>query len=136
MTPVDMKAPIRFKCTGCGACCKAFGKVVMRIEEAELAQQIANLHNIHLNFTTNEATPWATRLEAPAGCPLLGEDNKCLMGDSRPETCRAFPFWPHLMANREAFETAKDLCEGIDHPEGEAYSAKRVLRILRHVEGT
>lgn len=136
-TPVDLKTPILFGCTNCGKCCQRPGKVIMRLEEADRAEQVAMMHNIHLNLEVSKDAPWIKRLDAPNGCPLHdATNNRCRMGDGRPEACRAFPFWPHLLQDRDLFEAAKSECEGIDNPEGELYPAKRVLKILRHVEGT
>ncbi len=46
-------------------------------------------------------------------CALLVGPNTCSVYAARPAQCRAFPYWPSVMADRDAFESARAACPGI-----------------------
>lgn len=54
-----------------------------------------------------------TSAERGGRCTLLAGSNTCTAYAARPEHCRAFPFWPSVLAEREAFEAARRTCPGI-----------------------
>jgi Fe-S-cluster containining protein len=46
-------------------------------------------------------------------CALLVGTNTCSVYGARPEHCRAFPYWPNVLADHAAFESARSTCLGI-----------------------
>lgn len=57
----------------------------------------------------------------PDGCPLLDGD-RCSVHPVKPMQCRVFPFWSEMVEDREAWNEAKSVCEGLDHPEGPLFT--------------
>ncbi len=45
-------------------------------------------------------------------CVFL-KDKKCQVYGARPRQCRTYPFWPHVVKSKEAWENEKRNCEGI-----------------------
>jgi len=107
---------LRFECTQCGNCCTGDPGYVW-LSEAE-QQQISRA----LGLDRNEFLLRYTRLvngrislrEHPNGdCMLLTADRRCAVNTHKPRQCLAFPFWPRLVASREAWEGAGTRCPGI-----------------------
>jgi Fe-S-cluster containining protein len=46
-------------------------------------------------------------------CALLEGANHCGAYDARPRHCASFPYWPEVMADESAFESARSTCPGI-----------------------
>lgn len=69
-------------------------------------------------------------------CPLLGPAERCTVHPVKPEQCRTFPFWPELLDSQEAWEAAREACEGIDHPEGKVFSRDDLQASRGTHEGT
>jgi len=55
----------------------------------------------------------ASLREHAGRCALLEGSRHCSVYCARPEQCRAFPFWPEVLSDPEAFERARALCPGI-----------------------
>ncbi len=81
----------RIDCTQCAYCCKT-----MQIEVN--AADIARLAN-HLGMSVKAFTQRYLQIAEDNAkimnslpCPFLGEDNRCMVYEQRPEACREFPF--------------------------------------------
>ena len=53
-----------------------------------------------------------------------GETNRCSIYPVRPLQCRLFPFWPVLLASRDAWDEAALTCPGMNG--GEFHSAEEI----------
>jgi hypothetical protein len=62
-------------------------------------------------------------------CVFL-DGKKCNIYESRPQQCRAFPWWPENLKNKEAWEETKKRCEGIDHKDAPLISLKTIKEHL------
>jgi Fe-S-cluster containining protein len=49
----------------------------------------------------------------------------CLVHDTKPAQCRAFPYWPEIIQNEEAFDEAQEYCEGLQKMTYESLLASR-----------
>lgn len=92
---VDKEATRRFKCSGCGECCRWTGSVLLT------AADMANLA-AHMGISEQEFIDSHTRLapnrrqlalldQADGSCAFL-EGDRCSIYEARPEQCRSFPF--------------------------------------------
>ena len=135
-----MLGPLRFHCTQCGVCCRKPGCVFFNKEELE---SMASFLELRLEafvskFDVKQSNSDFFSMEAKEGgtCPLLSEDNVCLVQPVKPQQCRSFPFWDELLDDKESWQRAASECEGIDHPEGQTYHVEDIERIRNGQRGT
>jgi uncharacterized protein len=110
--------PLRFECTGCGACCSGDGEQFVFLAPGE-AQAIAG----HLGVRRERfrrrymmLTPAGDRVLRMTGrgtCVFLQENGSCAIYATRPLQCRTYPYWLELVTTREAWEREAARCEGI-----------------------
>jgi Fe-S-cluster containining protein len=75
--------------------------------------------------------------DAGGRCILLEGANTCRAYASRPAQCLAFPYWPSVLADRAAFESARSTCPGIavEPPrEVRERAFERLAQLYRDVE--
>lgn len=61
----EIEEPIKFACTGCGACCKRVG------------QALEVMRGLGFPYNVND----------DGACEMLDENNQCKVYDNRPEAC-------------------------------------------------
>ncbi|MBS0625760.1 MAG: YkgJ family cysteine cluster protein [Verrucomicrobia bacterium] len=120
---------LRFKCTGCGACCTGSpGYVYLSDPDLE------NLAR-HFGLSIEEFGRRYTRLvdgqialldkPGSADCIFLKE-NKCSAYEARPVQCKTFPWWVHNLREPKDWEEAAERCEGINHPDAPLVAAETI----------
>lgn len=127
---------IPFECTGCGKCCKTRGDVYMSPTETKKAAKLLGLSiaDFKAQYVEEEEvtvtmsldpeqipegeTGWTVlrHKEEDQSCIFLNDEGLCNIYEARPIQCSTYPFWPRIMANREAWNSEVRL-EG-DAPEG------------------
>lgn len=118
IVPEGKAGPSRFACLSCGTCCLGSGGVHT---DASGALKIANYLNKDLQSLIKEAK---LGIKAPGVYSVLSlpgkegpcvflEDSRCLIHPVKPALCRAWPFLPGLLKDREVFYEAKCLCGGL-----------------------
>jgi hypothetical protein len=128
------KKGLRFKCTGCGACCtKEPGYVWLSAEEIEGI-------STHLNISKEEFLRKYTRSifgrisllehKVTYDCVFL-KDSKCTIYSARPKQCRTFPWWKENLETPEAWKDTARRCEGIDHPDASVVSFS-IIEMEKH----
>jgi len=91
----------RFRCSGCGECCRWGGSVLLN--DADIRRMA-----VHLGMTEADFIEGHTRLapgrkqlalldQDDGSCAFLAGD-RCSVYDARPEQCRTFPFKWHVSA--------------------------------------
>ena len=60
-------------------------------------------------------------------------DGGCGVYEARPLQCRTFPFWPSVLASKEAWEETAAGCPGMDR--GPLYGADHIEQCLRDRRG-
>ena len=116
---------LKFKCTQCGQCCTGGpGYVWVDEEDIQILSQ-------KLNITREEFLKQYCRnvgrrislLEKKTNydCIFL-KDNKCSLYEARPKQCRKFPWWKDYIESKQAWDSAKVFCEGIDHVDGKLFT--------------
>lgn len=76
---------------------------------ARFVRQVVDPDSGVLRSTLREASDG----DAGDRCALLTGANACSVYTARPAQCRTFPFWPRVLADRDAFESARATCRGI-----------------------
>lgn len=111
--------PLRFHCTGCGACCT--GGIDHHVEvNAKEREAIRGFLKLTAGWfrrryleTDSEGTI-GIRLNANGRCPFLGHDNRCRVYPVRPRQCRTYPWWPELVERQRDWEHEAKRCEGMN----------------------
>jgi Fe-S-cluster containining protein len=98
---------IRYQCQRCGACCRWPGEVVL--SEGEISAMAAQLGQDEHEFIQQRtelrrARSGLTLAQKPDGSCTLLEGKTCIVHDSKPAQCRAFP-------NTWRFPGWRQLCE-------------------------
>lgn len=124
---------LRFRCTGCGRCCTG-GPGYVWVTEQEIetmaAQMNLPLDLFYRRYIRRVGQRFSLIERKNGDCIFLRNGKECELYTARPEQCRTFPFWPLSLRSRDAWnQLAKD-CEGVDHPEGDVYTAKEIQGIL------
>lgn len=113
------KEGLHFKCTECGKCCTGAPGYVW-VNEKEM-EAMANFLEIPLQeFIRKYIRKVGQRYsliesKKTFDCVFL-KDKKCGVYGARPTQCRTYPWWPHNLRSKEAWEETAKTCEGI-HPE-------------------
>lgn len=106
-------AALRFECTGCGDCCKVSGDVWMTADEAADVARQRGVHADEIMDVRVVEGGWRRLLRRQDKCVLLSDDNRCGAYAARPMQCSTYPFWPRILASREAW--LQEPCEGIEN---------------------
>jgi Fe-S-cluster containining protein len=106
---------LRFTCQpNCTNCCDQKGYVYL--SEADLPRAAAHVHMSPADFEAKYVyrTRRFLRFRKPRNkqCHFL-IGNGCSIHASKPTQCRAFPFWPELVENRENWNETSKYCPGI-----------------------
>jgi len=114
------KTPIRFKCTGCGACCLGSADENM----IELAKGEVELISQHLDMSPGTFTEkflveldnleQGIRINQQGRCVFLQKNNRCAIYQVRPRQCQTYPYWPEIMATQSGWDNESYRCEGIN----------------------
>ena len=105
---------MRFRCTGCGGCCRKKGSVFFtRNEMAEAARALGiKQHEFRKTYITN-SMDGIYEIYTPDACPLLDQNSRCRIYEARPAQCRTFPFWSSILHSaRNRRKTARE-CPGM-----------------------
>lgn len=111
----DLARAIRFQCQpGCIRCCDKKGFVY--ITEADLLRIADFLCLPPAEFESRYVyrTRRTLRLRSPrrGNCHFLTSTG-CSIHPVKPEQCRAYPFWPEILAARERWLAESAACPGI-----------------------
>lgn len=124
---------LRFKCTGCGKCCRGSPGVVWVSEEEcrAIATQLGMRVDEFKHSYTRLIQEKRALLEKGSrwDCVLLQMKKHCMAYTVRPHQCRTFPWWKGMLSSKTEWESAKSYCEGLDHPEGKLFSKEEIDRL-------
>ncbi|MDN3507450.1 MAG: YkgJ family cysteine cluster protein [Simkaniaceae bacterium] len=125
---------LQFGCTGCGKCCTGSPGYVFLTEKDidALCEKLSLARDEFLKKYCRQVGNSYSLLELRPhfDCIFLEKGEKCTVYDARPHQCRAFPFWPQNVENKEAWKAAGKECEGIDNPDGKHYSAEEIAQFF------
>ena len=106
---------LRFTCLrGCTNCCRERGFIYLTELDLKRAAAFLGMGAREFERRYVYRTSHLLRLRKPRGaqCPFLGEQG-CSIHSAKPTQCRAFPFWPELVEDREAWDEVADYCPGM-----------------------
>eukprot|EP00928_Gymnodinium_smaydae_P060367 TRINITY_DN44017_c0_g1_i1.p1 TRINITY_DN44017_c0_g1~~TRINITY_DN44017_c0_g1_i1.p1 ORF type:complete len:264 (+),score=32.17 TRINITY_DN44017_c0_g1_i1:32-793(+) len=140
--------PPRFRCTGCGACCRhdGSGEVFANAAEVEAMADARGLHveafrEQFLEPGPRDAALWRVRQEvrdvgstvgrSPCNekrfaCSLLSAEGRCTVYTARPAQCATYPFWRSILSSPSTWKAAAKLCEGIEAEHASIVSRKNL----------
>ena len=136
---------LRFRCTGCGNCCR---DPLLPLTDADLRRVVE-----HTGLPANEVIKWVDRHEIDlpgepesfvtlrqgrrvmvlrhvhGHCRFLGADDRCTIYEARPLGCRIFPFDPDF--NRKGEMVRLRMIDATDCPyETDGKNSKIQIRTL------
>lgn len=110
---------LRFRCTGCGACCVGdpdqYYIAATRAEQDKIRAFLGlSLRWFRRRYIVklDDGTE-GIRMEKSGPCAFLDRDNRCRIYTVRPSQCRTYPFWPEVIATRSTWVAEAKCCEGI-----------------------
>lgn len=125
---------VRFDCKRCGNCCSGRGSVVIvspREREAlarNLGISVEEFEARHTKVAFDDVVLLDD--EETGRCEWLESrddgSTACRVNAAKPDQCASYPFWPRLVASREAWEAEGKRCKGMG--EGEAIPAAEIER--------
>lgn len=111
---------LEFRCTGCGHCCTGGpGYVWVTRDDIETLARGKGLdRDAFARRYVRRVERHYSLTERPDGsCVFLDEaKERCTVYDARPTQCRTYPFWPHIVDSRAAWEHEAAACPGIGEP--------------------
>lgn len=115
---------LRFRCSGCGACCRVEGHVwVDKTAIRRLAEHLAlALDEFGRRYLRRVGRRYSLVEKPNHDCVFW--DDGCTVYEARPPQCRTFPFWRENLADPAAWAEAGEDCRGIGH--GRLYPAAEV----------
>jgi hypothetical protein len=132
----------RFRCTGCGNCCKGPGSVFFT------ANDLSQFYD-HLKLDAAGRKRLRERIiqardngyyvhRTTGACHFLDSLNHCTVYPVRPLQCRTFPFWPSTFASRADFQFVLEGCPGTmaAHDRGDPQATFSLLATVRKVNQT
>jgi hypothetical protein len=119
----------RFACQpGCTACCSVKGYVYLTEGDLCRAAEFLGMRPGAFERKYVYRTRHLLRLRKPPAsqCHFL-ENGGCSLHPAKPTQCRAFPFWPEVVASPTEWRKLKRYCPGIG--KGEPITPEAVQRI-------
>ncbi len=126
----------RFRCTGCGGCCKGGGNVYFSDEELEKIYDYLEIpkrkrRTFRMKFIRFKENGYHVH-SSDIDCWFL-EDNRCSIYPVRPMQCSTFPFWPSGFQSQDALKDLGQDCPGVNHTNSRLFTP---LQTVRRVNAT
>lgn len=125
---------LRFTCTQCGHCCTGEpGHTWVSEDEidelsARLGIDRATFLRTYTKRIWRDGQEMVSLKEKPNNdCVFWAKDVGCTVYSDRPKQCRTWPFWRHLLRDREDWDDAARGCPGMNR--GELHDAAKIARI-------
>ena len=137
MTQPWYKKGLRFGCTQCGKCCTGEpGYVWITFEEAEKMAAFLKIptEKFFETYTRQVDGEFALKEDPRSYDCIFLRDGMCRVYGNRPKQCSTFPFWPENLESKEAWEKAKQRCEGIDHEDAPVIPLEQILGQLAELD--
>lgn len=126
---------LRFKCTGCGACCTGDPNdyyVAVNEPEQERIRRFLGISRSWFRrryLVKADAATVGLNSDSAGRCVFLDASNRCRIYPVRPNQCRTYPFWPELLRSRAAWQAETHRCEGIG--QGKVVPLRRIAGALK-----
>jgi|WetSurMetagenome_2_1015567.scaffolds.fasta_scaffold09304_4 uncharacterized protein len=126
------KHGLRFRCRGCGECCRNHGEYgfvyVNEYERGRLARHLKISPELLAERYCKKASGLYFLRDKGDRCIFL-KDGRCGVYGARPVQCRTWPFWPENMNRKTWFTDVGEICPGAG--KGRLHSAKLIEEYLR-----
>ena len=118
---------LRFRCSGCGACCRVEGHVWVGEDDIRrLAEHLdLSLDDFGSRYLRRVGRRYSLVEKPNHDCVFW--DDGCTVYEARPPQCRSFPFWSECLESPEAWAEASEDCRGIDR--GRVYDVAEIRAI-------
>lgn len=127
---------VTFTCVGtsCGDCCSGRwgrGYVWLTIDEMQAIAQHLGLpfDDFTRRYVRRVGDRFSLTERLNLDCVFYTEGKGCGVYEARPQTCRAYPFWPRVMRSNETWQAEGAHCPGIG--QGEHVDDAQISAALR-----
>ena len=116
--PYYRRQPLRFECTGCGACCSGGDDLYVFLDEAE-ARRICSYLGLSWGWFRRRYLAHhpdgdlVLSMEDDGDCVFLGDGGRCRIYPVRPVQCATYPFWPEVVTTAKGWRREAARCEGM-----------------------
>jgi Fe-S-cluster containining protein len=123
---------LRFSCARCSECCRIDpGFVFLRKNDTELlVSALKTEYSVFIKrycrWVPNAGGGEQLSLKEKANYDCIFWSNGCAFYEARPLQCRAYPFWPSLLASRKTWDTLS--CAGMGR--GTLYAREEIEALL------
>jgi len=130
---------LRFECTGCRYCCGVEpGFVFITAEDLQQLCEFTKLNSQEFIKKYCRKVPmgsisYVSLLEKEHNDCIFLTSQGCSVYDARPMQCRAYPFWPSIIEDKESWELEKECCPGVG--KGRLYTQEEILSIIAQRAG-
>jgi Fe-S-cluster containining protein len=120
---------LRFRCTGCGGCCRGAGNVW--VGEAEIDALAVRLGSSREEFCARytrrpERRGVSLRQKRNQDCVFWDAEQGCTVYEDRPRQCQSYPFWSANVRSQESWALEAVACPGIGA--GDLHDAEAIAR--------
>jgi Fe-S-cluster containining protein len=125
---------LRFSCTQCSSCCRHESGYVFLAEKdvkllaAECQMDYIGFVETYCRWIPAEAGMERLSLKEKSNFDCIFWKGGCAVYDARPLQCRAFPFWPSILASAGAWKIAAGACPGMG--QGAFHSGAEIEALL------
>jgi Fe-S-cluster containining protein len=128
----EQGSPRAFDCSMCGECCRGEGGIVLG--PRDLSRLCSHLHMGAENFIALYTYLQNEKINIRTGpdryCIFFLPGTGCSVHISRPDICRAWPFFRGNMVDEASLGMAKEFCPGINPVIGHEAFVRAGLRYL------
>jgi len=131
--PFYQQEPLRFECTGCGACCIAGADYYVYVNSAEI-DKIADFLGVTIAWFKRRylkklpQEDWVLAVNNDETCIFLDKEKRCAIYSARPQQCSSYPYWPEVVLRKRDWLRESKRCEGPGR--GKLLSKKMVTALL------
>ena len=130
--PQEQGTPQAFACRMCGECCRGEGGIV--VGPRDLPRLCSHLHmgaeSLVARYGYKQDGKMKIRTGPDSYCIFFLHGTGCSVHISRPDICRAWPFFRGNMVDETSLSMAKECCPGINPAIGHDAFVRVGLRYL------
>lgn len=122
-----------FSCRLCGLCCHGKGGIIVSPKDLARFSEAFNMSSkdFLLQYTDMDVSKPHINTKDDGFCVFYDSDKSCTIHESRPDVCRAWPYFRGNLIDKVSFEMAKEDCLGISKDISHAVFAHTGYKYLK-----
>jgi len=131
--PYYRKTVLRFECQRCGDCCSSWqGAVYITLEDVPGMASVVGLTpgQFIVEYTKRDMLGHRHLVLRENGDCIFYEEGRCIVNETKPASCWAWPFWRKVCTTKRGWERAAKYCPGIGS--GRAWAPDEIEKRIEH----